>query len=277
MMMPWLLKHEGYPPSVVVAVLLHATLLYFIFDKEMKPEEFIRIQPAMTVVATTVNENPQRVRQIENQENRRRQQQEAEQQRRREEQRVQEQRERQARETAQREEAERQRALDQRKREETAQKQREDEQRKRQEEALAEQQRQERLKQEELLAREQAAKEEAERQAAANAQAQALTEEQQLVARYGDLMTRLIWQQWNKPASARPGMLAVLEIRLVPTGEVVSSVIKQSSGDPAFDRSIQQAIEQVDSFPELQDLPTDVFNRHFRTVNIGFRPEDFLR
>lgn len=281
MLMPWLLKHEGYPPAVVVAVLLHAILLYVIFDGKLSPDEFIRIEPPAMVVATTVQENPQRVKRQQTLEAQRQQQQRAEEQRRREQQRIQEE-QRVAREKAQQQEAERQRVAQQREREQAEQARREQEQRDRQQrEAAAERQRQEQL-QREQAARDLAAKEEAERQAALAAaaeaaQAQALTEEQQLVARYSEMMKRAISQQWNRPPNARNGMLAVLEIKLVPTGEVISSVVKQSSGDAAYDRSIQQAIEKVNSFPELQDVPTNIFNRYFRTVTIGFRSEDLLR
>jgi colicin import membrane protein len=277
MMLPWLLKHEGYPPAVVVAVLLHAFLLYLIFEREMNPDDFIRIEPPAMVIATTVQENPQRLKRLENLESQRQQQQRAEQQRRREQQRVQEE-QRVAREKAQQEEAERQRVTQQREREQAEQDRREQEQQ--QQEALAERQRQEQLEREQI-AKEQAAREAAEREAAAaaaaTAQAQALTEEQQLVAQYSELMKRAISRQWSRPPSAKNGMIAVLEIRVVPTGEVISSVVKESSGDLAYDRSIQQALERVDSFPELQEVPTDIFNRYFRTVTIGFRSEDLLR
>lgn len=273
MMMPWLLKNEGYPPAVVVAVLLHAILLYVIFEREMSPDEFVRIEPPAMVVASTVQANPQRVNQQKNEQARRQEQRRAEEARRQEQRRVQEQ-QRVASELAAKQEADRKQAAAVRKQEED--RRAAEDQKKRDEAAQAERDRQERLKQEQLAKEQQ----EAEAQAAAAAsaaQAQALTEEQQLVAQYSELMKRQISRQWSRPNSARNGMLAVLEIRLVPTGEVISSRVVQSSGDAAYDRSIQVAIEKVESFPELQDVPTGIFNRYFRTVTIGFKSEDLLR
>jgi hypothetical protein len=72
-MMHWLLKHDGYPCSVAAAVALHGALLWFILERgaEVKPQVQIE-QPV--IVATTVKANPQRLRRMEQEENRRTQQ-----------------------------------------------------------------------------------------------------------------------------------------------------------------------------------------------------------
>jgi hypothetical protein len=64
-MMSLLLKHEGYPPAVVVAVLLHGLLLWFIFDRSMESREFVKIDRPASIAASTVAANPQRLRRIE--------------------------------------------------------------------------------------------------------------------------------------------------------------------------------------------------------------------
>ena len=72
-------------------------------------------------------------------------------------------------------------------------------------------------------------------------------------------------------------MSAVVRLQLVPTGEMVAVNIVQPSGDDVFDRSVLQAVERADRFPELQDLDNAVFERNFRTFTLVFRPEDLLR
>ena len=72
-------------------------------------------------------------------------------------------------------------------------------------------------------------------------------------------------------------MSAMVRLQLVPTGEMVAVNIVQSSGNDVFDRSVLQAVERADRFPELQDLDNAVFERNFRTFTLVFRPEDLLR
>lgn len=280
MMMPWLLKNEGYPPAVVIAVLLHAILLYVIFEREMSPAEFVQIQ-APTIVATTIQENPQRLRRLENEQAQRQKQQEAERQRQRE-QRAEQERQRVAAAEAERvkQEAERKVAAE-RQREQTAQRQREEEQqRKREADELAERQRQDQARRDEA-AKQEALKAEAERRAAdARAQEQALTEEQQLVAQYMSIIRDQVADNWDILPNFRNGMAAMVALRITPTGEIISKNIVQSSGDILFDRSVLQAVEKIErdgGFPELKELPNAVFERNFRSFTLLFQPEDLLR
>jgi len=80
--------------------------------------------------------------------------------------------------------------------------------------------------------------------------------------------------RWTRPPSARNGMLAVLAIQLVPTGDVVSVSVEQSSGDNAFDRSAINAVEKAARFPEVAQLDTRTFERDVRRFTLIFRPED---
>lgn len=188
----------------------------------------------------------------------RREQEEAEAERRRQEQAERQQREREARERAERERAEAER----REREERERAERE----RREREERERQQREERERQERQRALEEAMdREQAEQEAA---------ERQELTMSYRDQVARRIEQNWSRPPSARRGMECVLEINLVPTGEVVNVRVVQGSGNAAFDRSAEQAVRRVGRFRELQELPTDVFNQNFRQLRLVFRPED---
>ncbi len=125
--------------------------------------------------------------------------------------------------------------------------------------------------------------EEAARAEAAAEMANALAAEDVLLEAVGDLeaaqghvatIARAIENNWSRPPSARNGMQAELLIFLIPTGEVVSVMVDRSSGSSAFDRSAVNAVQKAERFPELQDLPIRVFEKHFRRLRLKFRPED---
>lgn len=80
--------------------------------------------------------------------------------------------------------------------------------------------------------------------------------------------------RWARPPSARNGMVAVLAIQLVPTGDVVGVSVAESSGNVAFDRSAINAVEKAGRFPEVQQLKSNEFERDFRRFQLIFRPED---
>ncbi len=270
MLIPWLLKYDGYPPGVVVALLLHGLLLYIFLPKQFEPADQVQIQPAAFVVASAVQQSPQRMRRIEQQ---RQQQQAAERERQR---RLDEQRQRDAAAA----EVERKRVAEAQAREEERKRaeEREREQQRIERERLAQEQERERQRIErERVAQEQAAAEAARRAAEAAANAQALSVEQQMVSQYVAIITDLVSGAWNRPPSARNGMVARVQIRLTPTGEIISRDIVRSSGDDAFDRSVLQALDRVGNFSELKDMPTAIFERNFRNFQLEFRPEDLLR
>ena len=80
---------------------------------------------------------------------------------------------------------------------------------------------------------------------------------------------------WSRPPSARQGMEAQLLVELVPTGDVVSVSVLQSSGNGAFDRSAESAVNKAGRFEVPKD--PELFERFFRKFTLLFRPEDLLR
>ena len=88
------------------------------------------------------------------------------------------------------------------------------------------------------------------------------------------IIQRAVINRWTRPPSARNGMRAVLEIALVPTGDVVGVTVLESSGNVAFDRSAINAVEKSARFPEVRQLERVVFERDFRRFQLIFRPED---
>ena len=91
---------------------------------------------------------------------------------------------------------------------------------------------------------------------------------------YLQLIQSRLSQNWSRPPSARLGMQALIELRLVPTGRIVGIKILQSSGDSAFDRSVEQAAYKAAPFSELKSMEPRIFEQYFRSVKVLFNPED---
>ncbi len=80
---------------------------------------------------------------------------------------------------------------------------------------------------------------------------------------------------WSRPPSARQGMQAKLLVELVPTGDVVSVSLLESSGNGSFDRSAESAVNKAGRFEVPKE--SEIFERYFRKFTLLFRPEDLLR
>lgn len=91
---------------------------------------------------------------------------------------------------------------------------------------------------------------------------------------YSSKIQQRVEQNWNRPPSARTGMVCTLSIQLVPTGRVVNVEVVKSSGSSAFDRSAVQAVKKVELFPEITEMSPEVFERYFRQFEMLFNPQD---
>lgn len=273
--------YNGYPLSVVVAVTFHSAILaLLLFLQSSRSTDVMELVQPTVVKALLVQENPQ----VANERVRLERQQQQQQQRVREQEQAQRaaEAERQRQEQAQAEEQAR--AEEQRKARELAslrqrqEKERMDaEQLQREQEARAEEQRRQRelaeaQRQQEVRDRER----QREREAADAAAAELASSEFEMVQSGTALIQQLVQESWSRPPSARNGMRAILQMRLLPTGELVDVSVTQSSGDPAFDRSAENAVYGAAPFRELQALPINVFNENFRSLSLIFEPEDLL-
>ena len=109
----------------------------------------------------------------------------------------------------------------------------------------------------------------------AQAEAQLEAEEDERAANsFRQVIQKRLSENWSRPPSARRGMETHIRIRLVPTGRVVGLTVIKSSGDIAFDRSVEQAVRKVDQFVELQAMDSRLFELKFRSVDVAFSPED---
>ena len=99
-------------------------------------------------------------------------------------------------------------------------------------------------------------------------------EDQRAANSYRQIIQQRLSQHWSRPPSARRNMEAQVRIQLVPTGRVVGVSIIKSSGDAAFDRSVEQAVRKAHQFIELQAMDSRLFELKFRSVDVAFSPED---
>ncbi len=264
-------------------MLFHGLVLLALFYFQQANTEVIDIVRPPSVKALLVAENPQeknaelqQQRETQRVQEQRREEQRRQEQARAEAARVQEQQRQEAEQQAaqeravvqQRQEQERRQAEQQR----VVQEQRQREEQQRRE---AEQRRQQELAaQQEAARQEQARQEQAQREASAAAEV-ARTEAERVMA-YSAIIHDLVQQNWSRPPSARNGMVAVLRIRMMPTGDVLEVEVVQSSGDFAFDRAAESAVLRVRRFTELQGMDIRMFDRNFRTLLLTFRPQDLL-
>ncbi|WP_297528032.1 cell envelope integrity protein TolA [Thiohalobacter sp.] len=162
------------------------------------------------------------------------------------------------------EEAARKRAEERRKAEAAKRKAEEAARRKAEAEAKRKAEEAARRKAEEAALRAQLAEEQAR---LAEAQAQ---RDRQLIDQYVEAIRRKVERNWIQPASSRPGLACEVQVRLIPGGEVLDVRIVRSSGDLAFDRSVEAAVYQAAPLP----LPEDarLFER-FRNLKFRFAPE----
>lgn len=100
-------------------------------------------------------------------------------------------------------------------------------------------------------------------------------EAEQIAQSYRLGIYQAVVSNWSRPPSARNRMEAELLVELVPTGDVVSVTVVESSGNAAFDRSAEAAVRKARRF-EVPKEP-DIFEEHFRRFTLLFRPEDLLR
>ncbi|MVF10747.1 cell envelope integrity protein TolA [Ketobacter sp. MCCC 1A13808] len=92
------------------------------------------------------------------------------------------------------------------------------------------------------------------------------------ILQYKGLIQQTVQRYWRRPPGARNDMTVVLDIQLLPGGELKSVRIEDSSGNQAFDNSAMLAVQSAGRF----SVPPDpkLFDRHFRAFKMRFKPGD---
>ncbi len=124
--------------------------------------------------------------------------------------------------------------------------------------------------QQKKIAQQEAAKQAAEDKAATQARAQEL---QGVVNKYAVMIKQSIEQRWIIPDNINKDMSTKLQVRLAPGGTVVDVRVITSSGDTRLDRSARAAVFKASPLP----VPSEpqMFDR-FRVLNLTLRPEGVL-
>lgn len=90
------------------------------------------------------------------------------------------------------------------------------------------------------------------------------------LAKFSVLIKQKVQRNWLRPQTARQGMSCTVLVRLTVKGEVLLARVVESSGDTAYDRSVEAAVYKASPLP----LPQDVtLFEYFREINFVFKPE----
>ena len=84
------------------------------------------------------------------------------------------------------------------------------------------------------------------------------------------LIKRKVTQNWDRPSSVSGHLKCKIRIGLIPSGDVMSVVVVESSGNPLFDDSAERAVRKASPLPVPKD--PNVF-KDFRSFNLEFAPD----
>jgi len=89
---------------------------------------------------------------------------------------------------------------------------------------------------------------------------------------FSSMIKSQVMGNWKRPTNLSSDLKTEIQITLVPTGEILSSKIINSSGNRAFDDSALTAISRLKSFDGL-NMQMNLFDQHFRKFILIFSPE----
>jgi colicin import membrane protein len=94
---------------------------------------------------------------------------------------------------------------------------------------------------------------------------------QSALSQFVPIIRQKVQRHWTRPPGAAAGMFAQVRVRLTPTGEVLSAEVVGSSGNPIFDRSVENAVLKASPLPIPQEAGV---NERFRDIQFKFIPEE---
>ena len=89
---------------------------------------------------------------------------------------------------------------------------------------------------------------------------------------FSSMIKSQVMENWKRPTNLSSNLKTEIQITLVPTGEILSSKIINSSGNRTFDDSALTAISKLKSFDGL-NMQMNLFDQHFRKFILIFSPE----
>jgi colicin import membrane protein len=258
------------PRAVMYAVLMHVgLLLLLVFSLDWTPDA---VKPGTNKPIQAELVDMTRVREMEAQ--KKAEQQRIEDQKRKQEQEKQRQAETERKKKAEQEKQRKAEVERKKKAEQEKQRKAETERKKK---AEQEKQRKAEAERKKKAEQEKQRKAEAARQQQAEQALQAQLAEEAAQARAESALSQFIpyiqqkvQNSWRRPAGSPPGLSCVIQVKLIPGGEVASAKVVQSSGDALFDRSVETAVLKASPLP----LPDDpAMFKYFREINFRFVPD----
>lgn len=173
-------------------------------------------------------------------------------------------------------EAEKKRLEEERRKAEAEKKRQEEERRKAEAEKKRLEEEERRKAEAEKKRREEAARKaaEAEMQARLAAEQERLATQrhsamQQMINEYVLYIQEKVQRSWIRPPSSGSELSCTVEVRLIPSGEVIDAQIVRSSGNAAFDRSVEAAVFKASPLPVPPDAEV---MEQFRSLRFEFKP-----
>jgi len=98
-----------------------------------------------------------------------------------------------------------------------------------------------------------------------------LKKQQTMIDKYMNLIEAKVYQNWIKPPGDLRGKVTELQVRLIPSGDVISIELSKSSGDSVYDKSVQAAVKKASPLP-LPPAETGLFDV-FRDLHLPMRAD----
>ena len=81
-----------------------------------------------------------------------------------------------------------------------------------------------------------------------------------------------IQSAWRKPINIQDGLVCDLRLSINKNGRIIDINLIKSSGNLRFDNSAIKAVQRVETFSFLKDIPINMYNSNFKNIVITFNP-----
>jgi len=86
-----------------------------------------------------------------------------------------------------------------------------------------------------------------------------------------NLISAAVEDNWRRPFNSGDHLVAIIRVKVSPSGEVISAKVVQSSGDKFFDQSAEIAVKKASPLP----FPSDSkYYEYINVFNFKFNPDD---
>ena len=96
--------------------------------------------------------------------------------------------------------------------------------------------------------------------------------EQSQIEFFSSLIIQSLQSAWRKPINIQDGLVCDLRLTINKNGRIINSNLIKSSGNIRFDNSALNAIQRVETFSFLKDIPINMYNSNFKSIVITFNP-----